>query len=86
MRGELSIISEVQWEVNVKGRKFRKMTKKYQLTSKNILEVKEMIKQKMQLKAQRMRRYEKRSKFYRQNMIFKTDAKKFYREVGKERY
>ena len=44
-----------------------------------------MIKQKMQLKAQRMRRYDKRSKFYRQNMIFKTDSKKFYREVGKEK-
>ena len=29
--------------------------------------VKETIKQTMQLKAQRMRRYEKRVKFYRQN-------------------
>ena len=85
MRGELSILSELQRGVNVKGRRFRKMTKKYQLTSKNILEVNEMIKQKMQLKAQRMWRYDKRSKFYRQNMIFKTDAKKFYREVGKEK-
>ena len=43
MRGGLSIISEVQRGVNVKGRKFRKMTKKYQLTSENILEIKEMI-------------------------------------------
>ena len=32
-----------------------------------------------------MRRYDKRSKFYRQNMIVKTDAKTFYREVGKEK-
>ena len=85
MRGELSILSELQRGVNVKGRRFRKMTKKCQLTNKNILEVKEMIKQKMQLKSQRMRRYDKRSKFYRKNMILKTDAKKFYREVGKEK-
>ena len=44
-----------------------------------------MIKQKKHLKAQRMRRYEKRSKFYKQNMIFKTDANKFYRKAGKEK-
>ena len=61
------------------------MTKKYQLTSEDILDVKEMIKQKMQLKAQRMRRYDKRSKFCRQNMICKTYAKNYYREVGKEK-
>ena len=85
MRRQLFILSELQRGVNVKGRRLRKMTKKYKLTSKDILEVNEMIKQKMQLKAQRMRRYDKRSKFYRQNMIFKTDAKKFYKEVGKEK-
>ena len=84
MQRELSIISKLQRGINGKGRKFRKMTKKYQLTSENILKVKETTKQKMELKAQRMRRYGKRSKFYRQNMIFKTDAKKFYGEVGKE--
>ena len=39
----------------------------------------------MQLKAQRMRRYEKCRKFYHQNLIFKNDAKKFYREIGKEK-
>ena len=38
----------------------------------------------MQLKAQRLRRYEKRNKFYRQNVVFKTSAKKFYGEIGKE--
>ena len=30
-----------------------------------------------------MRRYEKRTKFYRQNNTFKTDKKKFYKELGK---
>ena len=85
MRGELSILSELQMGVNVKGRRFRKIPKKYQLASENILEVEEMIKQKMQLKAQRMRWYDKRSKFYRQYMIFETDAKEVYREVGQEK-
>ena len=44
---------------------------------------KERLKQRMQLKAQRLRRYEKRNKFFRQNKVFKEDAKKFYRELGK---
>ena len=43
-----------------------------------------MIKQKIQVKAQRIRRYDKRSKFYRQNLIFRTDAKRFYREIGRQ--
>ena len=47
--------------------------------------VKETGKQRMQLKAQRMRRYEKRGKFYSQNLVFENDAKKFYREIGKEK-
>ena len=41
-------------------------------------------KQKMKLKVQRLRKHEKRNKFYRQNVIFKRDAKKFDREIGKE--
>ena len=45
--------------------------------------LKETLKQKIQLKAQRMRRYDKRSKFYRQNNTFKMDKRKFYRELGK---
>ena len=44
--------------------------------------LKETIKQKIQLKAQRIRRYEKRTKFYRRNNTFKSDKKKFYRELG----
>ena len=84
MRGELSILTELQRGVNVKGKACRTMKRKYKIEKDNINTVKETIKQRMQLKAQRLRRYEKRNKFYRQNMIFKTDAKKFYREIGKE--
>ena len=36
----------------------------------------------MQRKAQRICRYEKRTKFYRQNNTFKSDKKKFYTELG----
>ena len=45
--------------------------------------VKETVKQRIQLKARRMRTYEKRGKFYRQNLDFKNDAKKLYREIRK---
>ena len=31
-----------------------------------------------------MQRYEKCGKFYCRNLIFKNDAEKFYREIGKE--
>ena len=40
-------------------------------------------KAKIQVKAQRERQFDKRDKFYRQNKIFQTDAKRFYREIGK---
>ena len=44
--------------------------------------LKETLKQKIQLKGQRIRRYEKGAKFYRQNNSFKLDKKKLYRELG----
>ena len=36
------------------------------------------------LKTQRIRRYEKRGKQFRQNKLFKDNAKQFYREIGKK--
>ena len=38
----------------------------------------------MQAKAQRIRRFDKRCKFYRQIKTFKGDTKRFYRELGKK--
>ena len=62
----------------------KKVVRKYKIESKTQIPcIKEELKQKLQLKAQRMRRFEKRSKFFRQNRIFETDAKKFYREINK---
>ena len=61
------------------------MKRKYQIHSlESIPEVKETLKQKLLLKSQGIRRFTKRSKFYRQNKIFVTDAKRFYREIGKK--
>ena len=46
----------------------------------------EKIKQQITAKSQRIRRYEKRSKQFRQNKLFKDNAKQFYREIGKKQY
>jgi len=41
----------------------------------------ETLKQKVQAKAQRIRRYGKRETQYSQNKMFKEDTKKFYRNL-----
>ena len=78
------ILDELIRGVKVKSRILNRMKKKYK--SKKLDELtplKETLKLKIQLKAQRMRRYEKRTKVCRQNNTFKTDKKTFYRELGK---
>ena len=47
--------------------------------------MKETVDQRMQLKAQKLQRYEKHGKLYRQNVTFKNDTNKFYREIWKEK-
>ena len=42
----------------------------------------ETLKQKVQAKAQRIRRYEKRETQYSQNKMFKEETKKFYRNLS----
>ena len=83
MRGEMSILSEIERNKDPKKRKVRKVIRKYKISAIDISSIKEELKQKIQVKAQRERQFDKRNKFYRQNVIFQTDAKKFYREIGK---
>ena len=80
LRAELSILVEISKGTTVKTRKARKVRNRNNVTDENS---KEMLKQKIQVKVPRLRRYDKRNRFYRQNKIFKTDAKKIYREIGK---
>ena len=84
-RGEVSILKELSKGVSVKTRKARAVIRKYNLSSEQtrIPEIKETLKQKIQFKVQRIRRYEKRTKLFRQN-IFLDDPKRLYREIGKE--
>ena len=85
-RGEISILEELSKGVAVKTRKARKVIQKYKVSPEQtkIPEITETLKQKVQLKAQRIRKYEKRTKFFRQNRLFKDDPKRLYREIGKQ--
>ena len=50
----------------------------------DIPNVVEKLKQQLQAKSQRLRRYDKRQKFFYQNKTYEQNAKKFYRELGKK--
>ena len=83
-RKEISLPEEPQKDKEIRSGKAKKVIRKYKIESNDkIPTIKEELKQKLQVKAQRVRRYVKRNKFYRQNKIFETDTKKFYREIGK---
>ena len=84
LRGKVSILDELLRGVKVKSRILNRMKKKYKMKNfEDLAPLKETLKQKIQLKAQIMRRYDKRSKFCRHSNTFKMDEKKFYRELGK---
>ena len=60
------------------------MNKKYKMKNfEELAPLKDTLKQKIQLKAQTMRRYNERLKFYPQNNTFKMGKNKFYRQLGK---
>lgn len=85
LRQEISIIVEykkgvttaqVQKKVDTLIQKYRK--------DKCITEIEQTIKMKLQAKAQRLRRYTKRSNHYHHNKMFNEDTKKFYRQLNNE--
>jgi hypothetical protein len=50
--------------------------------ARELAQLTETLKQKVQAKGQRIRRYEKRETQYNQNKLFKEDPQKIYRNVG----
>jgi hypothetical protein len=61
----------------------RKIFQKYKVTNaREVAQLTETLKQKVQAKAQRIRRYEKRETQYIENKTFKEDTKTFYRNLG----
>ena len=62
-----------------------KLRKKYRVgPNKDIAAAYEDSKQRLQAISQKIKRYTERQKQYQQNMLFKTNAKAFYRQLGKE--
>ena len=60
----------VRGGISVKIKMCRKLKRKYKLSKENITTMKETVKQRMQLKPERMPGYEKQGKFYCQNFYF----------------
>ena len=50
--------------------------------AREVAQLTETLKQKVQTKAQRIRRYEKKETQYSQNKMFKEDTKRFYRNLS----
>ena len=68
----------------------KEMRKKALFNNHNIKQEKqiptiiETLKQQQQAKAQQIWRFERRCKFFHQNKLYRENAKKFYRELGKK--
>ena len=87
LRGDISIITEYTNgnTTNKIRRKLKTILKKQKVTAdEQLMACKEDLKQALQAKAQRLRRYTKRSEQYKQNKMFREDSKRFYRELGKK--
>ena len=60
----------------IRKRKIEQINKCYKVKNAvDMVTVKELLKQQIQTNAQRIQRFEKRNKHFRQNKIFKEDAK-----------
>ena len=80
----MTILSEIERFKDSKPWKCRKLIRKYKITNAvHIPSIKEELKRKTRVKAQRERRFDKRNKFHRQNKVFQTDDKTFSREIEK---
>ena len=87
MRADLSILTDMaqKGESQKISKKKQRIKKKYKITTNQELQtVRESLKMKIQAKAQRIRRYVKRSKQFSQNQMFANDRKKFFRNLGKD--
>ena len=84
LRSDLETLKNVRNNNNVKISKSRKLKPKYKIKRpEEIQNVLEKIKQAIQAKAARLRRYQKRSRFYKDNNLFKNNPKQFYRNNSK---
>ena len=85
IRGEISRLSEMNKESQLKE-KGRKLMRRHNIGCKDdIPNIVEKLTQQLQAKSQRLRRYDKRQKFFHQNKTYEQNTKKFCRELGKKK-
>ena len=83
-RFDLETLKNIQNDNNVKIYKWRKLRIKYKTKRpEEIQTVLEKIKQTIQAKAGRLRQYQKWARFYKDNNLFKINAKHIYSNIGK---
>ena len=84
LRKDLSIIEEILKDnksLKVKT-KANLVKKKLRMEENSCEEISEALKQRIQAKAHRIQRYDKRKRFFEQNRLFNLNAKKFYKEIN----
>ena len=87
LTGDISIITEYinGNTTNKIRRKLKTILKKHKIRAdEQLIACKEDLQQTLQDKAQRLRRYTKRSEQHKQNKMLREDSKRFYRELGKK--
>jgi len=85
IRGDISVLTEIKKGNIINERKKSQLYRRHKIKAQTeVPAVNEKLKQLIQAKAQRVRRFTKRKKFYHHNKLFTENAKKFYRELGKK--
>ena len=67
-----------------KLRKYNELVKKYKVKEKWISKVLEELKQRLQVKASKLKRYEQRIEQYRVNRLYQQDQKRVYKEMSRK--
>ena len=87
VRADLSILSHIaqKGETENISKKKQRIKRKYRITTSQELQTTvESLKMKIQAKAHQVRRYVKRSKQYKQNLMFANNRKTLFRNLGKD--
>lgn len=81
LRKDLSLLIEYNRTEN-SSRKYRDVLRKWAVgDGKSLNEAIEELKQRVSATAQRLRRYKRRSRQFRENLLFQNDTKKFYQSI-----
>ena len=84
LRGDLSRLTELINGRQLKCSSMNDLKRRYPLMEKKGLRTTiEEVKQRLQAKAAKIKRYEKKRKTYRQNQLFETHQRNFYRSLSK---